>query len=95
MKKEGYCKGLCKHFNNQGATIYLWNYTKSKYDEKMKIVTFNEFWFNIIINSSELKHYINDNGEMIILVVQNGGARYGVSSVLGTDYICVIQIIKK
>ena len=44
-EKEGYCKGLCKHFNNQGATIYLylWNYTKSKYDEKMKIVTFNEF----------------------------------------------------
>ena len=67
----------------------------------MKIVTFNEFWFNIIINSSELKHYIDDNGEMIILVVQNSedkgkgkGKKGRKPSVLGTDYICVIQMIK-
>jgi len=97
---NGYGKWVGQEPRDEGATIYLWNYTQGKYDEKMKVIGTHssEFGFNIIINSYELNHYINDNGEMIILVVQNhwGCGRWkGKPSVLGTDYICVIQIIKK
>ena len=74
--------------------LYNWNYTKGEYDKKGKNTESREFWFNVTINPSELSHYIN-NGTMIILVVQNGWSTGGQKSRLGTDYICVIQVIKK
>jgi len=94
-KEKKYKKEHEEKKGQQGATIYIWNYTEGEYDKKGESETSSEFWFNIIINRSELSHYIK-NETMIILIVQNDWSkgRKGLKSRLWTDYICIIQIIK-
>lgn len=79
--------GCMKSKQSNGVSIYVWNYNTSSYDLVGYTTTSSEGWLTATIFPSTLRDYVR-NGEMIILVVQNGN----YDSELYTDYIGVLQI---
>ncbi len=74
-----------------GESLYLWNFTSGSYDLMSYTATPSEVWLCASLNSTTLKNYVR-NGEMIVLVVQNGITKNYYSE-LATDYICVCQVL--
>ncbi len=87
--------GRGRHLLTPGATIFLWNYTASKYDALvMNSVASEDTLEAYVLNSS---NYIR-NGKLILLVEQNSYTRriwvWTIYSIIDTDYIMVEVITK-
>jgi len=83
-----------------GESLYLWNYTSSRYDLIVYTDSSTDIWLSVGLNSTQMKNYIR-NGKMIILVVQRGITiskwwkwATTTNSTLATDYVGVFQIYR-